>query len=56
MTCRKVKHSSTWGAAQHIMFMQRKQRSKTMGIYYCGKCDAYHITRKPDGRCIAKLK
>jgi len=58
MTCRKIKHLSTHGAAMHILslFKAGKGMGRTMGIYYCGKCDGYHITRRADRRCIAKIK
>lgn len=54
--CRKMSHKSTYGAAQHVLALMRKQkraRNKSFGIYYCGECDAYHITSKGDNRCIA---
>lgn len=55
--CRKVKHATTWGAAQSILALFRKGSAHRvgMGIYYCGKCDGYHITSRGDHRCIAKI-
>lgn len=55
--CRKVSHRTTYGAAEHILSLFRKGKGhkRTMGIYYCGRCDAYHITSRADNRCIAKI-
>jgi hypothetical protein len=55
--CRKVRHNTTWGAAQHVLYLFRtgKAHGSGMGIYYCGKCDAYHVTSRGDHRCIAVI-
>lgn len=56
--CNKRKHATTYGAAKHITELCRKQRRarrKPFGIYYCGICDAYHITSRASNTCIAMI-
>jgi len=55
--CRKARHTTTYGAAKSILalFKRGKAHGIGMGIYYCGKCDAYHITSRADNRCIAVI-
>lgn len=46
--CKKIKHASTWGAAQHILRIKslQQKRNNSMGIYWCSECCAYHVTNK----------
>lgn len=56
--CTKTRHQMTYHAAKHILSLvkSKKFRGSRMGIYYCGECDAYHITSKAGRRCIAEIK
>ncbi len=46
--CKKVPHKTTWGAAAHILHLEKTRKIrkgvKKMGSYWCNECEAYHIT------------
>ena len=54
--CKKVSHKTSYGAAQHIIYMEKsgKVRAgvKKMGSYYCEECQGYHITSKVRNNCL----
>jgi len=53
--CNKIGHKTTWGAAAHITYLESKGKIrkgiKKMGSYWCGECQAYHITTKIGKDC-----
>jgi hypothetical protein len=46
--CSKMKHSTTFGAAQHIknLMDKKKNKGKFYSIYFHGECEAYHISER----------
>lgn len=56
--CKKIRHKTTYGAAELITHLKNKGKlnNKKMGIYWCNKCDAYHITSNIKIGCIVKTK
>lgn len=54
--CNKIPHKTTYGAAAHILYLEKKNKVKKgvkkMGSYWCEECQAYHITTKVRSGCI----